>query len=108
MIGIAFFLLQRLIESGTIVFNLDPVALAWLPTALLAAVTLLLLARARSGRCGCECALAGEFLPGAAAGDFQGLEDLIVAVVGDYVVPALHAGGDLPGFGGGGGRGRAC
>ena len=47
VIGIVFFLLQRLIESGTIVFNLDPVILAWLPTALLAAVTLLLLARAR-------------------------------------------------------------
>jgi lipopolysaccharide export system permease protein len=46
-IGIAFFLMQRLIESGTIVFNLDPVVLAWLPTALLATVTLLLLARAR-------------------------------------------------------------
>jgi lipopolysaccharide export system permease protein len=47
VIGIAFFLLQRLIESGTIVFNLDPVILAWLPTALLATATLLLLARAR-------------------------------------------------------------
>ncbi len=47
VIGIAFFLLQRLIESGTIVFNLDPVTLAWLPTALLATVTLLLLARAK-------------------------------------------------------------
>jgi len=47
IIGIGFFLLQRLIESGTIVFNLDPVVLAWLPTALLATVTLLLLARAR-------------------------------------------------------------
>jgi lipopolysaccharide export system permease protein len=46
VIGIAFFLLQRLIESGTIVFHLDPVMLAWLPTALLATVTLLLLARA--------------------------------------------------------------
>ncbi|MHB8814025.1 MAG: LPS export ABC transporter permease LptG [Steroidobacteraceae bacterium] len=46
-IGIAFFLMQRLIESGTIVFNLDPVVLAWLPTTLLATVTLLLLARAR-------------------------------------------------------------
>jgi lipopolysaccharide export system permease protein len=46
-IGIAFFLMQRLIESGTIVFHLDPVILAWLPTALLATVTLLLLARAR-------------------------------------------------------------
>jgi len=47
VIGIAIFLLQRLIESGTLVFNLDPVVLAWLPTALLAAVTLLLLVRAR-------------------------------------------------------------
>jgi len=47
IIGIAFFLLQRLIESGTLVFNLDPLILAWLPTALLATVTLLLLARAR-------------------------------------------------------------
>jgi lipopolysaccharide export system permease protein len=47
VLGIGFFLLQRLIESGTVVFNLDPVLLAWLPTALLAAVTLGLLARAR-------------------------------------------------------------
>jgi len=47
VIGIAFFLLQRLIESGTIVFHLNPVVLAWLPTALLATVTLLLLGRAR-------------------------------------------------------------
>ena len=46
-IGIGFFLLQRLIESGTVVFHLNPVILAWLPTALLATVTLLLLARAR-------------------------------------------------------------
>lgn len=46
-IGIAFFLLQRLIESGTVVFRLDPVVLAWLPTALLAMVSLTLLARAR-------------------------------------------------------------
>lgn len=47
LIGIALFLLQRLIESGTVVFSLDPVLLAWLPTALLAAVSLVLLARAR-------------------------------------------------------------
>jgi len=46
-IGIALFLLQRLIESGAVVFNLDPVLLAWLPTSLLAAVSLVLLARAR-------------------------------------------------------------
>lgn len=47
LLGIAFFLLQRLIESGTIVFNLNPVLLAWLPTALLVLVTFTLLARAR-------------------------------------------------------------
>ena len=47
LIGIGFFLLQRLIESGTVVFNLNPVLLAWLPTALLSVVTVALLARAR-------------------------------------------------------------
>ena len=47
ILGISFFLLQRLIESGTIVFDLNPVVLALLPTALLAAVTVGLLARAR-------------------------------------------------------------
>ncbi|HEY4214379.1 MAG TPA: LPS export ABC transporter permease LptG [Steroidobacteraceae bacterium] len=47
ILGITFFLLQRLIESGTIVFDLNPVILAWVPTTLLAVVTLLLLARAR-------------------------------------------------------------
>jgi len=47
VLGIVLFLLQRLIESGTVVFNLNPIVLAWIPTALLAAVTLVLLARAR-------------------------------------------------------------
>ncbi len=47
IIGIGFFLLQRLIESVPVVFNLNPVVLAWLPTMLLAAVTVALLARAR-------------------------------------------------------------
>jgi lipopolysaccharide export system permease protein len=47
LIGVGFFLLQRLIESGTIVFNLNPVVLAWLPTTLLALATFILLARAR-------------------------------------------------------------
>lgn len=46
-LGIAFFLLQRLIESSTVVFALNPVVLAWLPTALLAAVSVGLLARTR-------------------------------------------------------------
>jgi lipopolysaccharide export system permease protein len=47
VLGITFFLLQRLIESSTVVFALNPVLLAWLPTTLLAAVTVALLARTR-------------------------------------------------------------
>lgn len=47
IVGIALFLLQRLIESGTLVFDLNPVILAWIPTALLGVVSLALLARAR-------------------------------------------------------------
>jgi lipopolysaccharide export system permease protein len=46
-VGIVLFLLQRLIESGTVVFALNPVLLAWLPTTLLATVAMLLLARTR-------------------------------------------------------------
>jgi lipopolysaccharide export system permease protein len=47
IVGIALFLLQRLIESGTLVFDLNPILLAWLPTALLAIVSVTLLFRAR-------------------------------------------------------------
>jgi lipopolysaccharide export system permease protein len=47
ILGIGFFLLQRLIESGTVVFALNPVLLAWLPTALLASLTLVLVAKTR-------------------------------------------------------------
>jgi lipopolysaccharide export system permease protein len=47
LIGIGFFLLQRLIESGSVVFNLNPVVLAWLPTTLLALATMMLLMRTR-------------------------------------------------------------
>ncbi|HTB66434.1 MAG TPA: LPS export ABC transporter permease LptG [Steroidobacteraceae bacterium] len=47
LLGLGFFFLQRFIESGTIVFDLDPVLLAWLPTALLVAVSLGLLTRVR-------------------------------------------------------------
>jgi len=47
ILGIGFFLLQRLIESGSVVFNLNPVLLAWLPTTLLALATLMLLMRTR-------------------------------------------------------------
>jgi lipopolysaccharide export system permease protein len=47
IVGIALFLLQRLIESGTLVFDLNPVILAWIPTTLLGIVRITLLARAR-------------------------------------------------------------
>jgi lipopolysaccharide export system permease protein len=47
LLGVGFFVLQRLIESSTVVFSLNPVVLAWLPTMLLAVVTVALLARAR-------------------------------------------------------------
>lgn len=47
LLGLGFFLLQRLIESGTFAFGLNPVLLAWTPTALLAAISIGLLARAR-------------------------------------------------------------
>ena len=46
-LGIALFLLQRLIESGTLVFDLNPAILAWIPTTLLGLITITLLARAR-------------------------------------------------------------
>jgi lipopolysaccharide export system permease protein len=47
LLGLCFFLLQKLIDSSTIVFDLNPLVLAWIPTAALGFVTLLLLARAR-------------------------------------------------------------
>jgi lipopolysaccharide export system permease protein len=47
LIGIAFFLLQSMLESGAIVFDLDPVLLAWIPTGLLALAALTMLARTR-------------------------------------------------------------
>lgn len=47
LLGICFYLLQRLIDSGTIVFDLNPLVLAWIPTAAMGLVTLLLLVRAR-------------------------------------------------------------
>jgi lipopolysaccharide export system permease protein len=46
-IGLLYFFLQRIVESGTLVFALDPLLLAWVPTLLLAAATAVLLWRAR-------------------------------------------------------------
>ena len=46
-IGLVYFFLQRIVESGTLVFGLDPLLLAWLPTLLLALAAGVLLWRAR-------------------------------------------------------------
>lgn len=47
LIGITFFLAQRMLESGAIVFDAPPVLLAWLPTLCLALVAMALVARTR-------------------------------------------------------------
>lgn len=47
LIGIGFFLLQNMLESGAVVFDLDPVLLAWVPTGLLALASLVFIARTR-------------------------------------------------------------
>lgn len=47
LIGMSFFLVQRLTESGAIVFNASPIALAWFPTAALALAAIVLIARTR-------------------------------------------------------------
>lgn len=47
--GLAWFLMQRTVESGTIVFDLDPLLLAWSPTVLLAVAVLLLMLLLRPG-----------------------------------------------------------
>jgi lipopolysaccharide export system permease protein len=47
LLGIAFFLLQQMIESGAIVYQGNPVLLAWVPTALMALAGVTLIARTR-------------------------------------------------------------
>lgn len=47
VLGIAFFLLQQMIESGAIVYGGDPALLAWVPTLLMATAALVLIARTR-------------------------------------------------------------
>lgn len=47
VLGIAFFMLQKVLESGTVVFAGNPVLLAWVPTSLMAITALVLLARTR-------------------------------------------------------------
>ena len=47
LIGLAFFLVQRMLESGAVVFNTSPIVLAWAPTLLLGAAAIILIARTR-------------------------------------------------------------
>ncbi|PZN34509.1 MAG: LPS export ABC transporter permease LptG [Proteobacteria bacterium] len=47
MIGVAFFLFARLLESGGAVFGIPPFVVAWAPTVLLAALTAAAIARVR-------------------------------------------------------------
>jgi lipopolysaccharide export system permease protein len=47
MIGVVFFLLARMLESGGAVFNLSPFLVAWSPTALLLIITMIALSRVR-------------------------------------------------------------
>jgi lipopolysaccharide export system permease protein len=47
LIGVTFFLVQRMLESGALVFDASPLVLAWFPTALLATAALVLIARTR-------------------------------------------------------------
>jgi lipopolysaccharide export system permease protein len=47
VLGLAYFILSRMVESGTIALGLNPLLLAWLPTALLVGAIALLFARPR-------------------------------------------------------------
>lgn len=47
MIGVAFFFLARMIESGGEVFNVPPLVIAWAPTVLLTLVTAIAVSRVR-------------------------------------------------------------
>jgi lipopolysaccharide export system permease protein len=47
MIGVVFFLLAKMMESGGEVFNMTPLMVAWLPTGLLAIITTIAVSRVR-------------------------------------------------------------
>ncbi|MBC7984262.1 MAG: LptF/LptG family permease, partial [Candidatus Obscuribacterales bacterium] len=47
MVGVAFFMLAKMLENGGEVFGLAPWIVAWTPTVLMAAVALTALARAK-------------------------------------------------------------
>ncbi|MBL8269783.1 LPS export ABC transporter permease LptG [Steroidobacter sp.] len=47
MIGVVFFLMAKMLESGGAVFNMSPLLIAWLPTGLLAIITTFAISRVR-------------------------------------------------------------
>lgn len=47
LLGIAFFILQQMLESGAVVFSGNPALFAWLPTILMASAALWLISRTR-------------------------------------------------------------
>jgi lipopolysaccharide export system permease protein len=47
LIGVSFFLVQRMLESGAVVFDASPLVLAWFPTVLLASAAMILITRTR-------------------------------------------------------------
>ena len=47
MIGVVFFLLAKMLESGGAVFEVSPFVIGWAPTVLLALVTMIALARVK-------------------------------------------------------------
>jgi lipopolysaccharide export system permease protein len=47
LLGIGFFLAQNMLESGAVVFDTNPLILAWVPTAAMALLALVLIARTR-------------------------------------------------------------
>jgi lipopolysaccharide export system permease protein len=47
LLGIGFFLAQQMLESGAVVFDTDPMILAWIPTTVMAVLGLTLIARTR-------------------------------------------------------------
>jgi len=46
-VGLVYFFVQRTLESGTVVFSLNPLLLAWVPTLLLSLAAVILLLRTR-------------------------------------------------------------
>jgi lipopolysaccharide export LptBFGC system permease protein LptF len=46
-IGLTWFLVSRTLADGGVVWNFNPIVIAWLPAALLAIVTLVILGRTR-------------------------------------------------------------